>query len=134
MGWCPEVCTIFQLRSDQWQIEQNNYLLCLSYDTLVNTFPKGDLTPFLDFMILFSSQGYQIVCTGFGMHTEPRVVSSRALRCRRAPGALGRNPDLPAKGKVAEQPGALTETMRCELLLLLVSIYPVHPKTAVPSY
>lgn len=53
MGWCPEVCTIFQLRSDQQQIEQNNHLLCLSYDTLVNTVPKGVWLPFSLLFIFF---------------------------------------------------------------------------------
>lgn len=43
MGWCSKACTILQLSSDQQQTEWNDHLLCLSYNTPVNTILKGDL-------------------------------------------------------------------------------------------
>lgn len=140
MGWCPKVHTVFQLRSDQQQIEWNGYLLCLLYNTPVNIILKEDLASSFFFfsckdIILFS-------CIGFVMHTKSQISSSRAAMQPSLPCDVGANLQLWTDFSHSSQlhkrqfgsQDTIAQTMMCEQLLLHVSTYNVHPKTVFPSY
>lgn len=137
VGRCPKVCTIFQLRSDQQQTEWNDYLLCLSYNTPVNTILKGDLAT----SFIFSCKDTLLLsCTGFVMHTKSQISSSRVAMQPSLPCDVGANlqPCVSHSSQLNKRQlgsqDAIAQTMMCEQLLLHVSAYNVHPQTIFPFY
>lgn len=83
-----------------------------------------------------------LTCTELETHTKSQMASNSPatnLILHYDEGdnlqTLDKNPDSsrPNERPLCSQ-DVVTQTMKCELLLLFLSIYNVHPKTVVPSY